>query len=884
MTQLFATFDPANMGLQLALSQSNTTLTFSVDGADVHRTARALFPQSSGINFAEFLIYAAAGTTPTLLGNCSIGIVNASASLAKYVGEDANGYGYRPAEGKVYNNGASIATVPVAAINNTIGVQVSMVDPTNPLLTFLLNGVVVNTTVLPNTGPWYLAASIGGTPASSMLLYLNAGQQAFQFPQSGVAGWYYTTPTINQILLSNEGYTSLPTDTTPNQVYDPSISQDQVSNITVTRMIQPWPWRSNASPQSGGQSWGSISIDDNNGRFDNLIGSRDLSVTIWRLPVASSRDTAQAIGNCLIDQVQPSGDYQKTLYIKDGLALLDKNVQRALELPNVDVSAVGLPQPISIGACRNVSGLLIDSVNNIYQFHDAVIAQIVEPRVAGKLLSPVGNPADYFVTADGKSLQLHAPPVGKFTASVSGLAGTIPATAVDLLGGAGLFNTFTLSSQFTANWTPYYNTGHTGGIYEPTLITTAGYGQIRFQNIGADGIPVTIATNTNIIKAGKSYALKVFIDQMPRIVVGEQNQPDNAYFFIGGTNYYTPLTGWSQRYTSVYPNPAGGNNIRAPMELDIYFTNTQNVDLPLNLTFLQNNGTVGFTQDFLLKWAQLYQMPDAISVPALTGCNLTTYMQQIIEKRMGLASSQWSAGDAVAIDAATGYSSAGYHLDQPTSGRNALQPVLDSWGADLYLDRSGAIRVARLIDPVSVTPLGTIDESVIVGIPATTGGIAGSGQMSMINPAPDLAPGLTTTADARKNWTVYTDGDFGSTSLTDCPNAIRALLKKPFQQRAASAAQLSPMYVYAQQAAALPTCFDLVSEAQTEIDRICALYTVPRFFYAVPVRSGIADNYDIGQVWTLVYPRYGLNNGKPVLIYGVIETPDAEFATLLCWG
>lgn len=57
-----------------------------------------------------------------------------------------------------------------------------------------------------------------------------------------------------------------------------------------------------------------------------------------------------------------------------------------------------------------------------------------------------------------------------------------------------------------------------------------------------------------------------------------------------------------------------------------------------------------------------------------------------------------------------------------------------------------------------------------------------------------------------------------------------------------------------------------------------------RYFYVVPVKSDAADNYDIGQVWTLKYPRYGLSTGKPVMVIAVSESPLDEHVTLICWG
>lgn len=122
VSKRFATFDPANLGPDMMLSNSNQTVTFITNGDSRNRTARCLYPLSSFSNYVEFLVYAAPGTSPTLTGNCAIGIVNASASLSTFVGGDANGYGLLPAEGKIYNNNAaSVTTSATCALGDIIG-------------------------------------------------------------------------------------------------------------------------------------------------------------------------------------------------------------------------------------------------------------------------------------------------------------------------------------------------------------------------------------------------------------------------------------------------------------------------------------------------------------------------------------------------------------------------------------------------------------------------------------------------------------------------------------------------------------------------------------------------------------------------------------------
>jgi hypothetical protein len=283
----------------------------------------------------------------------------------------------------------------------------------------------------------------------------------------------------------------------------------------------------------------------------------------------------------------------------------------------------------------------------------------------------------------------------------------------------------------------------------------------------------------------------------------------------------------------------------------------------------------------------LYELPLATSVLNLSGKNLQQGLTTMIETEGGLSASVWASGDAAAIDTDTGYMSLGNYIAQSTTIRNACQPYLDSCGCDFFIDRNGVVRVLRLVDPGTISSSGTIDETVILG-PVSGGAVEagltiGASQTSMIAVSQDMAPGLTTKAGARVNQSVWTQGDI-TTTLANCPNTVRALLTQPYQSIAASGEQLSNAYRFAQQAAPLRTCFDDGNEALTEINRINKLYAVLRYFYYVPVKADLTDVYEIGQAWQLVYPRYGLDAGKPVMIVGITENPITEQLTLVCWG
>jgi hypothetical protein len=438
-------------------------------------------------------------------------------------------------------------------------------------------------------------------------------------------------------------------------------------------------------------------------------------------------------------------------------------------------------------------------------------------------------------------------------------------------GKGGLFNTYASATDLGVNW-------YLGG-YAANVPTWNAFGYLELGPSSGEGHGTYAYTKTNVCRAGYTYVAKIYVLGAPPI-----DPVVNLPFYINVGVIVSDQTynagAWVYNPTVIgiippHPWP--------PSFFQLTFTNTTTTDQPFVLGATPGN-VAGLGQ---IQKVYLYEQPLATSAVNLTGKNLQGTLTTMIETEGGLSASVWASGDAAAIDTATGYVSLGNYFSQPTTIRNACQPALDSCGCDFYIDRSGVIRTVRMDDPGALVSSGTIDDTVILG-PVSGGAVeagltVGSSQNSMIAVSQDMAPGLTTKMGARVNQTVWTQGDI-TASLADCPNTVRALLCQPYQAIAASGVQLSNAYRGAQQQAPLRTCFDDVNEALTEINRINNLYTQLRYFYYVPVKSDASDAYEIGQAWQLVYPRYGLDGGKPVMIVGISENPINEQMTLICWG
>lgn len=661
VSKRFATFDPANLGPDLSLSNSNQTVTFLTNGDSKNRTARCLYPLSSFTNYVEFLVYAAAGASPTLSGNCALGIVDASASLSTFVGGDAHGYGFLPAEGQIWtNNASSVTTSATCALGDIIGMQ-AIFTGSSPSLTFFKNGVQIGTINLPASGTWYIAASVGGATGSAMLVFMNAGQQTFQY-NAQQSGWWIASPQLSAVNLASEDFMALPTDTIPNDAYDGAINPTAGQSLHINRSVSFWPWRTTTAAVSGAQSYGNITIDDPSANYDALILNdvRDSQITVKRTQVGGSVNSAANLCLGIIDSVIGDGDFNKIISLKDNLAVLDGIFQHALFLPNADTSIAGKPRPALLGAGRSLPGVLFNSATNAYAISDASMYQLASVRVAGKSLT---LSTDYSVSADGTSLILVNPPAGVLTCDASSGSNAVPASATDILSGNGNFASFTTLSQVTANWTLTRGGGSLLAAI-PSFSTAAGHGQIVYPQTGGFGYTGVLQSNTNIIAANSIYAVDVIFDaNLPN------DEGSQQYSILVLDNYAwsspTSSAGWGYFQTNAAnPNPVPiGTAARL-----IIFNNTSSA-VPLCLNFV--NGPNSGAGSLNISNIKIYQLPNPTTAAPLNGLTLTQYMNLVMQHG-GIAGTAWSQADTQAIDTATGYSSLGNYITQAITMRNAL--------------------------------------------------------------------------------------------------------------------------------------------------------------------------------------------------------------------
>ena len=148
---------------------------------------------------------------------------------------------------------------------------------------------------------------------------------------------------------------------------------------------------------------------------------------------------------------------------------------------------------------------------------------------------------------------------------------------------------------------------------------------------------------------------------------------------------------------------------------------------------------------------------------------------------------------------------------------------------------------------------------------------------------PDDAPNLTRRMAYRPNAQALGASDL-VTDVVDVPQARRDELTSLYRGQVYGAGPLHDHYRLAEVADPLISLFWRHDDAQAEIDRVLGLYQVQRFFYQVAVRGDQSLAPLPGQVGRITYGRYGLADGKPVLVRRVERNPATGDVVLTVWG
>jgi hypothetical protein len=204
--------------------------------------------------------------------------------------------------------------------------------------------------------------------------------------------------------LSSRGYVTSPSESPANTVYTPIIS----GGISFKESID-------VSSGNISINYGDIELKNIRGDIDSWVddywAGRNINVYVG--DVGWPRDDFRQVFGGVVASINISSRTTITLKIADKLQKLNTTISEQ-KLGGLSSQADNLI-PLTFGEVFNVTPLLIDSNNQVYQVHDGEIESVIEVRDNGV---PVGATQDIL----SGTFTLDNAPVGTITTSIQGEA------------------------------------------------------------------------------------------------------------------------------------------------------------------------------------------------------------------------------------------------------------------------------------------------------------------------------------------------------------------------------------------------------------------------------------------------------------------------------
>lgn len=858
MNKVWCTLDPHRLGDKLELSQGNLVVS-TTEVCDYQRGAFGTI--ALGVGNASFECYFWSTSRPAggLIDLCAVGLVEVGSALDQVIGDELEATtAALPMSWALRTNttdtGGHYAAIVAGGIElDRLLAQDERVcigvfffgDISAPKVAFHINGNWLAQADL-TPGRFYLPAVSIGSSASptDVNAYLNFGQRGLDHPDMQIdfgsdgfetfhtAGWYEII-SEGQVTLyfsaTDEGMVTGPSDTPANKQFKPRVKNPET--FSIRREPQVWVW----GPTSvQGAAFAQLVLDNYDGAYNALLASdfRDSIVTIklvqesMALLTGTTMADALTVCTAIIDGVKANGD-EITITIKDTIARLDKQLPVRYNPPFVDDGAANNPIPLTFGACRNVSPLVIDTPNRIFQLHDSNIPNVTLVADKAAPLDPHAAPPQYVPALNGSGIQLETMPDGKLTVDCSsyGTQSVIPG-ADDVLGGDGEMNGawagspavppgFAWSNGVGSNITEavdYFGAGKSAAV-----ITTA--------SVWAPGASYgDYLSYPGVLLGGYSYRLNLSVNQI-------QSAPSIDQTMKGGLILATALSANAKDYIAGYRSPIQGvfvHTVQTRQNLSFEFTVPPGATRDLfiiittstgNTPGLPNGTAHAIVGNITLEQLGKYQELPLAGIP---GDDLYT---EILVKRAGEDSTIFDADEAAALtdDGDGGVIPMGIHYDAPPKVLDPIKDFADSRRCAIFTDNLGTLRTRQLKDPTDPAYAGSVIAH-FSGIEAKVNLSLGS---NMERPAvvwTDEAKGLTTTFGARRNSTVFGSSDFVTDQAIVTQNIKTRFSRTSQFQRTASQFPAG-QYSFAVSAPIFDTLHDDPDDVQDMADETVGIYS-----------------------------------------------------------
>lgn len=238
--------------------------------------------------------------------------------------------------------------------------------------------------------------------------------------------------------------------------------------------------------------------------------------------------------------------------------------------------------------------------------------------------------------------------------------------------------------------------------------------------------------------------------------------------------------------------------------------------------------------------------------------------------RGSLADADLDSTALAAIDTAAGYAIGWHSSGDAVRGIDLVTLAAQSFGVAIFQSANGTLKPVRIAAPAGSADF-TLNEFSILDITYEA----------------DTAPGLSARMQYGRNYAPHSVDDCGD--LPASTTAAISLLKAELQREVSvvtTTESLHAVYAEAQERDPLPSLLSEEANAQTEIDRLCALYTTPRAFYTLRafVDSGTTHTIEPGDTVAVTHSRYGLSSGVNLLVVAARSDFLGNAIDLVLWG
>lgn len=861
MNRTFCTLDRNRCGPSLFLDESDlkVTCTEIVNG---NRTILGNIFASAG----EFSFEAYFWSESRVPQQFAIGIAEPNADLSQRLGSNPQSYAYWPAEGKAMAAGVDVGTVGTSLERTCLGVRLTL-GPTSAMCDWLVNGSTLYSRALPPGKVWLPGLSLGADRAGGVFASVNFGNARFDtLPWR--QGWSEARPGVRNLHLSliTEGVLAKgrADQLTP---FRPYILDAE--RIAVRRQVYPW-WQ-RAGDSSGGAAV-TIVLDNADGTFNELrdADARDAKVVIMQVESTGHiSEVPRVIFTGIIERVSEGSNDEIEIVLKDTLSRLDKPLPMKLIPPFYESG--GRPVPVGLGAQRTIEPILLDEPERIFLLGDAPMTNITEVCDMGARLDPHSLPPQYDPVMDSRAIQLRELPVGRLSADCSstGPQYDIPGES-DVLNGIGNFQTWSDGQDVPTAW----EQGGEGvlrrilqhGIVDARLSSEAPWYPHPY------GTPVTTGRFGKWIKTvgtpligGRSY--RIFM----RIRENTATPPTSSSGSYGGIMLRTDLS--NDRPGAISTHGVAIREVyRNGYVLD--FKIPPGPAKPLYILVVASSGTsagrgngTAFADISDIRIQMLGQYQDL----PLLGIGVKDAFEAILVDRLGEDPNIFSVSDAEEIDSQYTYP-VGYRWEEAPNVLDALTEIADQYGAILFTDETGQIRIRQVLTPSE--PVATFDSSNI--------------QENTLRFHPDEAASLTTNFAGRPNWSPYGSGDF-VTNIAEMPPSRKMSLMMDFQFLATSQLPLAGEYEFARGAERMRYNIDTYEGLIAQFKEIMVNYAkrrqIIRFvgLHDGKLSSGmLPERLYLGHTISVHVPHKGLDNSR-VVVLGTSNYPAGNKIEITGW-